>query len=155
MKENPLALFDKILENLANTENGMATFRMVCEDIFPEVKIKDEDLDKNVGRAFLNHRKPLLIAEAMSFLREEKLVQYNENVVDFKEGRRPSDINVAITQKGLIKIRTNGFKKEYERSVWNYRIERFNKLVTPLIAFCAFLIALYNLFNAKKKAFVN
>ena len=149
MKDNPLELFDKILENLANTENGMTTFKKVSENIFPEVKIKDEDLPKYVGKAFLDHKKPLLIAKAMFFLREEKLVNYDEKNINIKEGIRASDINVAITQKGLIRIRTNGFKKEYERSLWNHRIERFNKLVTPFIAFCALLIALYNLFNPK------
>ena len=105
-------------------------------------------------KAFLQflerNKKPLLIAKAMFFLREEKLVNYDEKNVNISEGKRASDINVAITQKGLIKIRTNGFKKEYERSLWNHRIERFNKLITPFIAFCALLIALYNLFNQKK-----
>lgn len=139
MKENPLKLFDMILENLANSEYGISNFKDLIENISPEVKIKEEDLSKNIGRVFLEDKKPLKIIGALYYLKEEKYINYNE-------GTKPvHNTSIVITQKGLIKILTNGFLKEYKRSVWNHRIERFNKLITPVIAFCAFLIALINL----------
>jgi len=144
MKENPLKLHDLILQNLINNDYGMATFKELIESIFPEVKIKEEDLKKYEGMAFLENVKPLKVIGALYHLKQEKYIDYNETTLPVH------NTNVVITQKGMIKIMTIGFYKEYKRNIWNYRIERYSKIITPLIALSAFSLALYNYLYPKK-----
>lgn len=144
MKETPFKLYDLILKNLVKNEYGMATHKELIDNIFPEVKIKQEDLKKYEGMAYLENVKPLKVISALYYLKEEKYIDYDDNT------KPVLNTNVVITQKGMIKIMTIGFYKEYERNLWNFRIERYSKVITPLIALSAFCLSLYNYLCPKK-----
>ncbi|PWB22561.1 hypothetical protein [Flavobacterium sp. HTF] len=142
MKENPFKFFDKILEYLYNNDHKYITFQELTENIFPKSK-KEIKFKKIVENIFEETDRQKILANALLHLKSEDLISYNQV-------KPITDITVRITQKGIVKIKTNSFCKEHNRTVWNHRIDRFNKILTPMIALCAFCLSLYNYFNTNK-----
>lgn len=142
MNENPFNLFDKILEYLNSNSHRQVTFQELSENIFTQPK-KELDFNKLVQKIFEENDKPKLLTNAVRHLESEGLI-------NCRYTKPLEDSDISITQKGILKIKTSGFAKEHNRTVWDRRIDRWNKIVTPIIALLAFGLSLFNYFFPSK-----
>lgn len=123
MTENPLEFFDNILFTLSKDYNKMYQVEELREVLFP---------NKNKEISSLEFKNTVTLSNALFYLKKEDLVLVSEQ-------------GIFITTKGYIKVKIdNGFVAEYKRALWNLRIERINKIATPLIAISALVLGIIN-----------
>lgn len=144
MKNEQFEFFDKILRHLDKEHEAIHPTKLI-EHVFPKSKSAKKnvnDFTTTVENIFVDHEKTNELTAALQYLQTKGLVKYDKN--------RQSDSEydkVNITKEGSIKIQKSGFVKEYNRAEMNHKVERFNKVITPLIALSALILSLYNCSN--------
>lgn len=124
MHKNPSKFLDVILKHLANDFNKSKNLNDLTILIFS----KEIQKHHSITQGFIAEQYETDILNALLFLKNEKLVESNNNY-DFY-----------ITTKGFIKYKTENFTQEIRNKTVNLWLQR----LTWVCAFFALLISVYN-----------
>ncbi|MBF7091733.1 hypothetical protein IUY40_09280 [Flavobacterium sp. ALJ2] len=145
MRDKPFDFFDAILEYLSH-ENGAINPAELLEHVFPKGyktpkrRKKYSDMVENM---LDDYDRPNQLSTALGYLKSQGLIKYDVY-------KQPEYNSVSITAEGLLKIKTNGFKKEYNKALWKDRLDKYSIIFTFILLLFAFLLSLYNYFYPSK-----
>ncbi|TCN53068.1 hypothetical protein D0809_21010 [Flavobacterium circumlabens] len=152
MNQNHFVIFDAILKFLSKNAHRSVTFKDLTENALSDsknaheylksfnnfvfTKRKEREFDSFIVDIFKDNHNSELISNALYYLKGDGLVNY----IPMKQHEY---ITVEITSKGLNKINTGGFRREYKRANSNYWVDRITKLASLTIAFLALCLTYY------------
>ncbi|KAF2338199.1 hypothetical protein [Flavobacterium tistrianum] len=152
MNQNHFVIFDTVLKYLAINSHKSITFKDLAENALPTSKNtheylksfknfvfkrkKERQFDSFIEDIFKDNNNEELISNALYYLKGDGLVNYTPL-------KQREYISVEITAKGLNKINTGGFKREYRRANSNYWVDRITKIASPIIAILSLCLTYY------------
>ncbi|WP_316632668.1 hypothetical protein [uncultured Flavobacterium sp.] len=139
MHENPFKLFDSILTHLADNYGKSETLKNLSDQAYPK---SQNEPNEYADKITYNSKKPNLISDALFYLKSEDLVYYS-----LTNDQIPLIMDIRITPKGFVKIKTNSFREEYRKAYLNHI---FNTYLTFLIALGALIFSIWSYYNPYK-----
>lgn len=131
MSDISFQLFDKILNSLSENYEKELPIIDIAKVIYPNYYFGKKDFPFEIQN--VNDRHSNDIINSLNFLDSKGYV--NLNIPQRK---------ASINTKGLMKIKTEGFHKEYKRRFWNTILQRFTWIILPLAGLITAGIAIAN-----------
>lgn len=155
MKKNHFIIHDQILKYLSDNSDKFVTFKDINENALLERKslrnymqsfvdlLFKSKTDRFYADIFKNHNNPNIVSDTIYFLKQGGFVNYNKS--------EPIDkMQVEITHKGLEKINTLTFRKQYLKENRSFWFEIVYKILLPILALATIGVTIYININPKK-----
>jgi hypothetical protein len=119
MSDISFKLFDNILKTLSNNYGKELSVLEIAKNIYPNYYFGKQEFPFEITNVDNQHSKDII--NSLNFLDTNGYVNLNVSLQ-----------KVSINTKGLIKIRTEGFQKEYNRIICNNILQRWTWIILPL-----------------------
>ena len=131
MSDISFTLFDKILETLSNNYGKELTVLEIAKKVYPEYYFGKNIFPFEVQNVEDKHSEDII--NSLNFLDSNGYINLNVPLQ-----------KASINTKGLIKIRTEGFQREYNRRFWNTILQRWTWIILPIAGLIAAGISIAN-----------
>lgn len=132
MSDVSFNLFDNILKTLSKNYGKELSVLEIAKNIYPNYYFGKQKFPFEISNVDDQHS--IDIINSLNFLDSKGYVNLNI----------PQQMT-SINTKGLMKIKTEGFQKEYKRRFWNTILQRWTWVILPLAGIITAICAVFNL----------
>ena len=133
MDDFSFSLLDDILKILADSYSKELTHLEIAKKLYPKYYTHNGSYPTRVDTIENEHN--TIIEQSLLFLNSQGFLKYNSI-------NKKASINV----KGLIKIKTDSFVKQYKREKMNITLQRWTWIILPIAGFITATVSVINLF---------
>ena len=131
MSDVSFKLFDSILKTLSDNYGKELSILEIAKKVYPDYYYGKKDFPYDIQN--INDQHSTDIINSLNFLDSNGYINLNVQL-------QKASINV----KGLMKIRTEGFQKEYDRRFWNTILQRWTWIILPIAGAVTAICAIIN-----------